>query len=127
MLTDQDRAIIENYNNGTYTLESWRYPQQIVHAFKEEPAARLYESLFQIEVPETIPLDEALLLVSVQRTMTRAMLRRPVEERRFSRVQRLKLYAFINGRLFGSLSTSMSKARKWIRELAKEGPHDLLE
>jgi hypothetical protein len=25
------------------------------------------------------------------------------------------------------LSTSMSKARKWIRELAKEGPHDLLE
>jgi hypothetical protein len=127
MLTDQDRALIENYNNGTYTLESYRYPQQIVHAFKGDAAVRLYESLFNIQVPEIIPLDEALLLVSVQRTMTRAMLRRPVEERRFSRVQRLKLYAFVDGRLFGSLSTSMSKARKWIRELANEGPYDLLE
>lgn len=127
MLTDQDRALIENYNNGIYSLESYRYPQQIVHAFKGEPAARLYEALFQIEVPDIIPLESALLLVSVQRTMTRAMLRRPVEERRFSRVQRLKLYAFVDGRLFGSLTKSMSKARKWIRELTKEGYHDLLE
>lgn len=127
MLTDQDRALIENYNNGTYTLESYRYPQQIVHAFKGDAAVRLYESLFNIQVPEIIPLDEALLLVSLQRTMTLAMFRRPVEERQFSRVQRLKLYAFVDGRLFGSLSKSMSKARKWIREFANERPHDLLE
>jgi len=127
MLTDQDRALIENYNNGIYSLESHRYPQQIIHAFKGDAAARLYEALFQIEVPDMIPLESALLLVSVQRTMTRAMLHRPVEERRFSRVQRLKLYAFVDGRLFGSLTKSMSKARKWIRELTKEGPHDLIE
>lgn len=127
MLTDKDRALIENYNNGTYSLESDRYPQQIVHAFKGDAAARLYEAIFQIQVPEAVPLDEALLLVSVQRTMTVAMLRRPVEERQFSRVQRLKLYAFVDGRLFGSLSKSMSKARKWLRELVKEGAHDLIE
>jgi len=127
MLTDNDRTLIENYNNGTYVLESDRYPQLIVHAFKGDIAARLYESIFQIQVPEAVPLETALLLVSVQRTMTRAMLRRPVEERRFSRVQRLKLYAFVGGRLFGSLSKSMSKARKWLRELVKEGAHDLIE
>ena len=126
MLTDQDIALIENYNNGTYSLESHRYPQQIVHAFKEDAAARLYEALFQIQVPEAVPLESALLLVSVQRTITRAQLRLPVEERRFSRVQRVKLYAFVDGRLFGSLSKSMSKARKWIRELVKEGAHDLI-
>ena len=127
MLTDQDRALIENYNNGIYSLESHRYPQQILHAFKGDAAARLYESLFQIQIPEAVSLEEALLLVSVQRTMTVAMLRRPVEERRFSRVQRVKLYAFVDGRLFGSLSKSMSKAQKWLRELVKEGTHDLIE
>ena len=127
MLTEQDRTLIEQYNNGTYSLESHRYPQQIIHAFKGDVAARLYEALFQIEVPTTVPLNDMLFLVSVQRIMTAAQLRLPVEERQFSRVQRLKLYAFVDGRLFGSLSKSMSKARKWLKEIIKEGHHGLID
>ena len=126
MLTDEDRALIENYNNGTYSLQSYRYPQQIVHAFKGDAAARLYESLFQIQIPEAIPLESALLLVSVKRTITLSMLRRPAEEWRFSRVQRLVLYAFVGGRLFGSLQRPMSRARKWRGHFTQEGHYDLI-
>ena len=127
MLTEQDRTLIENYNNGTYTLESYRYPQQIIHAFKGDPAARLYDALFQIEVPIAVPLNDMLFLVSIQRIMTAAQLRLPVEERQFSRVRRLKLYAFVGDRLFGSLSRPMSKARKWLKEIIKEGHHGLID